>query len=80
MILWLNNDNLWIFCGSFLIWGFDFGEFFGFMCDQVEIVIRIILDDEIFFDLQVFINMGQIYFVGVYVSFLVFFFVEMWQE
>jgi hypothetical protein len=59
-----NNDNLRTFRGSFLIRGFDLGEFPGFTRDQVVRAARTTLDAEEFLDLLPTTQTGQTFPVG----------------
>lgn len=59
-----NDDNLRTFRGSFLIRGFDLGEFPGFTRDQVVRAARTTLDAEDFIDLQPTTQTGQTFVVG----------------
>lgn len=59
-----NNDNLRSFRGSFLIRGFDLGEFPGFQRDLVVATARRTIDDDSFFDLQPSTQTGQTFDVG----------------
>lgn len=59
-----NDDNLRTFRGSFLIRGFDLGEFPGFERDQVIRAARTTIDDDAFIDLQPTTQSGQTFIVG----------------
>ncbi len=59
-----NDDNLRTFRGSFLIRGFDLGQFPGFTRDQVVRAARTTLDAETFLDLQPTTQTGQTFAVG----------------
>lgn len=59
-----NDDNLRTFRGSFLIRGFDLGEFPGFTRDQVVRAARTTLDAESFIDLLPTTQTGQTFDVG----------------